>query len=104
MAITCTPATPVAKQNFCRIDVAGASEHDTVGYDPAKYPSEPERRSYLRFVKGGVEYGRSYVFSVSADGNHAFFDYMFPSAGNWTVTLCRADTNAVLLTLAVSVS
>jgi hypothetical protein len=103
-AITCTPEAPVATTSACRIDVTGADANDTADYDADAYPSRAEIRNYLRFVKGGVEYGRSYVFAAGQDGTHSFPNYIFPSSGSWTVTLNRADTDAQLATLGVTVS
>lgn len=100
--LTCTPAAPDATKDFCRIDVTGADSNDEADYDANAYPTRAEIRNYIRFVKGGVEYGRSYVFATGADGAHVFDNYVFPSAGAWTVTLCRADTDAVRATLAVT--
>lgn len=106
VAIDVTPASPVSILDACVIAVSGGSANDSAVYedDGTVYPASPELKSYLRFVKGGVEYGRSYVFTVSADGDHEFPNYVFPSAGAWTVTLCRADTDAVLATESVTVS
>lgn len=103
-SLTCTPEAPRAKIDACRIDVAGADVNDAADYDANEYPSRAEIRNYLRFVKGGVEYGRSYVFAAGQDGTHIFPNYIFPSDGAWTVTLNRADTDAELATLAVTVS
>jgi hypothetical protein len=103
-AVTCTPTAPVATEDFCRIDVTGADMNDSADYDANVYPTRAEIRNYLRFVKGGVEYGRSYVFAVGQDGTHSFPNYIFPSSGSWTVTLNRADTDAQLATLGVTVS
>lgn len=104
VTITLTPAAPRATKDFVKMDVAGQPENDTADYDPDDYPSEAEIRCYLKFVKGGVEYGRSYVFATSADGTHQFNNYVFPSAGAWSAVLCRADNDAVLKTQAVTVS
>ena len=103
-AVTCIPAAPRAKIDFCRLDVSGADTNDAAAYNAALYPTRAEIRNYLKFVKGGVEYGRSYVFAVASDGTHSFPNYIFPSSGSWTVTLNRADTNAQLATVSVSVS
>ena len=106
MAITIavTPASPKATKDFCRFDIAGASENDAAAYDSTKFPSEPQIKCYLKFTKGGIEYGRSYVFAVAADGTHEFNNYVFPSSGSWSAVLCRADNDAVLKTQAVTVS
>lgn len=104
VTITVTPAAPAAKQDFCKFDIAGQPENDTADYDTDAYPTEAEIRCYLKFVKGGVEYGRSYVFATGATGAHQFNNYVFPSAGSWSAVLCRADNDAVLKTQAVTVS
>jgi hypothetical protein len=106
MAVTITviPTVPKATKDFCKFDIAGQPENDATAYNVALVPTEPQIGCYLKFVKGGVEYGRSYVFATSADGTHQFNDYVFPSAGSWSAVLCRADNDAVLKTQAVTVS
>jgi hypothetical protein len=106
MAITLTPtvASPTAKVSAVGVDVAGASSNDIAAYNASSYPSEAEIRCYIAFIKGGVELGRSYVFSVSADGKHRFNNYIFPSSGSWTMSLRKASDNTVLATQAITVS
>lgn len=111
MAIELTPsvAEPRAAIDAVRIDVAGASNNDTVGYDPGAYPSEPEIRMWIAFIKDDIEYGRSYVFSPAQDGTHVFDNYIFPSAGSWTMSLRRIapdpeDPDVVLKDQAITVS
>lgn len=102
--VACTPAAPVHGSSACRFDVTGASTNDATAYNAALYPSEPAFGYYLKFVVGGVEKGRSYVFNVGSDGAHIFNNYTFPSAGSWTVTLNNASTDAEVATVAVTVS
>ena|SRR6478609_1188905 len=106
MAVTLTPsvAAPRAKIDAIRVDVAGASPNDVADYDVDAYPTEAEIRCYLAFRLAGVEKGRSYVFSVGADGKHAFNNYIFPEAGAWTMRLARNDNDAVLKDQAITVS
>lgn len=104
VTITCTPAAPSAAKDFCRIDVAGATQNDDTAYDSGLYPASPELRYYLAFTVGGVELGRSYVFGVDEDGKHTFPNYMFPSTGSWTITLHNASTDASVQTQGVTVS
>lgn len=106
MAVTLTPsvAAPRAAIDAVRVDVAGASPNDVADYDTDAYPTEAEIRCYLAFLKGGVELGRSYVFAVGADGTHEFNNYIFPSAGSWTMRLARNDNDAVLKDQSITVS
>jgi hypothetical protein len=104
ISITVTPTSPVAVTSAARIDIAGASANTLVGYDPAKYPSSPEIRCYLAFLKGSTELGRSYVFAVGEDGKHVFNNYIFPSSGSWTVKLFNADGDVELASQGVTVS
>jgi len=104
-AITCFPAAPVSTKDVCKFTVADAEVNDVSEYNAAIYPTEPERRYYIRLVKSAVEYGRSHVFGVDSGGDGVpFFSYIFPSAGTWTVTLCDSTTNAVVATATVTVS
>lgn len=103
LAIAVTPASPAAK-TFVRVDVTGATQNDTSGYDANVYPTEPEFRYYLTFELGGAILGKSYVFGVSEDGNHTFNNYTFPEAGSWTVRLNDASDDSSVGTQAVTVS
>ena len=100
--LTCTPTSPHAVVDFCRIDVAGANQNDSGTYTTAAYPTMPELRYYLKFTES-VEKGRSYVFGVDETGAHAFNNYVFPDAGTYVVTLNNAETNAQVATLSVTV-
>jgi|SRR6185503_10272688 len=98
-SITVTPASPVAVAEACRVDVAD-NETNTGASDTDNYPVQDELRCYLAFIKGGVEYGRSYVFSGVT---HSFNNYIFPSAGSWTVKLFDASDDSELASQAVTV-
>lgn len=99
VTITVTPASPVAVEDACCVDVAGNTYNEGAS-DADNYPVQDELRCYLAFIKGGVEYGRSYVFSSIT---HAFNSYIFPSAGSWTVKLFDASDDSELATQAVTV-
>jgi len=86
--ITVTPASGsiTAKKTVCRFNIAGADE--TVGaYSRTAYPTLPEARYVMTMVVGGVEVGRTQVFGVSPDGAFEINNYIFPSAGSYTVQL-----------------
>jgi len=100
--ITCTPTSPHAVVDFCRIDVTGADQNDAGAYTTVAYPTMPELRYYLKFTES-VEKGRSYVFGVGETGAHAFNNYVFPDPGTYVVTLHNAATNAQVATLTVTV-
>lgn len=106
MAITLTPsvAAPRAAVDAVSIAVAGASNNDVADYDANAYPSRAEIRAYIAFRLAGAERGRSYVFAVAQDGTHDFDNYIFPEDGAWTMSLRRADNDAVLLDQAITVS
>jgi len=103
-AIACTPAAPVAITSACRLDVTGGSENTATGYDNTKYPASPEVRYYLTFEKAAAIVSKSYVFAVGSDGKHSFNNYVFPSAGSWTVRLNDASDDSSVQTQAVTVS
>lgn len=98
--IAVTPSSPVAVKDACRVDV---SENDvnTGASDTDNYPVQDELRCVLAFIKGGVEYGRSYVFSGVT---HSFNTYIFPSAGSWTVKLLDASDDSEIASQAVTVT
>jgi hypothetical protein len=102
-------ATPVsgsitAKTTVVRFNVTDTDDNDLTAYNNQVYPTSPQLTYYLKFTVGGVEEGRSYVFNVGSDGKHEFNNYIFPSAGSWTVDLCNASTDAQVATLALTVS
>jgi hypothetical protein len=102
VAIACTPAAPVAKKSACRIDLTGMTTNDITAYDNSIYPSSPAVTYYLTFEVGGAVEGKSYVFTPNG-GKHTFDNYIFPSAGSYTVRLSKADGTSVA-TQAVTVS
>jgi len=103
-AIACVPAAPTAKVSACRITVTAADENDVSAFDVDAYPTSPENRYYLAFLLGGVERGRSYVFSTDSDGKHEFNSFIFEEDGSWTIKLANAATDAQVTTQAVTVS
>lgn len=103
LAITPASGAITAARTVCKVTVAGAPANDATAYDPDIYPTEPEIRYYLAFSVGGVEKGRSYVFSPNG-GAHVFNNYIFPSAGSWTVDLNKAADDTNEATLAVTVA
>ena len=88
-AITVTPASGLitSKKTVCTFAIAGAPTNDTGNNDPTKYPADPEFRYVMTFVVGAVEVGRTQVFGTTPDGAFEFNDYIFPSAGTYTVQL-----------------
>jgi len=96
-AITCTPTSPHARVDACRVDVTGADDNRAPDGTGGEY------RYYLAFLLGGTEHGRSYVFNVSASGGHAFNSFIFEDDGSWTVNLCDAVGDGTIATLAVTV-
>ena len=102
-AVTVTPVSPVEIKDACVVHVTGADPNDAGDYTTEQYPTRAELRYYLAFVKGGVEYGRSYVFAPGADGTHEFPNYIFPSDGAWDVNLCNVADDSVAATVAVTV-
>lgn len=106
MSITLTldPTEPTAVESAVRVDVAGASANDLTDYSTDQYPTAAELRCYLAFLLDSEELGRSYVFAVAQDGTHSFPNYIFPSAGSWSVELRDASDDSVLATQAVTVA
>jgi hypothetical protein len=103
LAITPASGAITATKTVCRVEVAGADANDLTDYDAAKYPSAAEFRYYLTFEKGGEVLGKSYVFGPNG-GAHIFNNYIFPSAGSWTVRISNAATDGSVATLAVTVA
>lgn len=101
-AIAVIPVSPVAVTDACRVTVSGADLNSGAS-DPDAYPVQDEQRYYLAFIKGAVEYGRSYVFAPSPDGDHVFNNYVFPSAGSWSVKLFKASDDSEVVSQAVTV-
>jgi hypothetical protein len=115
-SLTITPASGsvVATKSATKVTVVGADQNAVppTGYSgalgpnlqPLQYPSSPEMRYYLTFELGGAIRGKSYVFGVDETGGHLFNNYIFPSAGSWTVRLSNAADNSSVATTAVTVS
>jgi len=87
-----------------RVNVTGADTNDAATYNTATYPTETPYSYFLRFRTAGVDDKKSYVFNVSADGDHEFNSFVFDAAGTWTVTLRNAATDAEVATASVVVS
>ena len=104
-AVAITPASGsiTAKSSACRIDISGAAGNTLTGYDPAQYPSSPERRYYITTEESGTEYGRSHVFAPNG-GAHQWMNYIFPHAGSWTVHLRNVSDDSSEADVAVTVS
>jgi hypothetical protein len=87
--ITVIPASGsiTAKKDVCTFAISGADANDAGNYSTLIYPTQPEFRYVMTFVVGGAEVGRTQVFGVTPDGNFEFNDYIFPSAGTYTVQL-----------------
>jgi len=97
VSVAVTPASPRATIDHCVVTVDDATQNDDTAYDTDVYPQSPELRYYLTFEKSSVEYGRSYVFGVSEDGAHVFMNYIFPTAGTWTVKLRDESDDSVVV-------
>lgn len=105
VAVTCTPSAPVATVDFCKVTVTDADQNDDAATpDTDNYPVQDEIRYYLTFEKASEELGRSYVFGVNEDGGHVFNNYVFPSAGSWTVRLNDAADDSSVATASVTAS
>jgi hypothetical protein len=99
-ALTINPASGsiTAKSTVCRVTVAGQEDNrgpHNIGGAFAYY---------LKFSCTGQNDAKSYVFNVSADGDHVFNNYVFPAAGSWTLDLCDNLNGSVVETLAVTVA
>ena len=106
MAIELTPsvASPTAAVDAVRIDVTGVSTN-TGASDTDEYPVQAELRCYIAFVdENSDEFGRSYVFAVGQDGTHEFNNFIFPTAGAWTMELRSAADDSVLKSQAITVA
>jgi hypothetical protein len=105
MAIELTPSVeePTAAVDAVRIDVSGVSTN-TGASDTDEYPVQSELRCYIAFLdEDDVEFGRSYVFAVGQDGAHEFNNFIFPTAGEWTMSLRSAADDSVLKDQAITV-
>jgi hypothetical protein len=124
LAITPASGSITATKTVCRVQVTDAPDNTFTGYvgtlantptGQTQYPSAPAEVYYIDFVKGGTVQGRSYRFSPSPGptgggpspavaGSHTFNNYIFPSAGSWTVNLIRVRDGGTEATLAVTVA
>lgn len=99
-ALTFTPASGsiTAVKSVVRVNVTGA--------DASRGPDKTggEYRYYLAFLLDGEQRGKSYVFDVSADGDHEFNSFIFDTAGTWTVNLCDYVGDGTVATASVTVS
>jgi hypothetical protein len=105
--ITLTPASGsiTALKTVVRVDVSAADSNDDSEYSTETYPTREENRYYLLFdAPAGTDDKRSYVFNVSADGDHQFNSFIFDAAGSWTVRLRNAEDDQDVATSAVTVS
>ena len=113
LAITPASGAITATKTVCRVEVDAAPINTMTGYSgvisnpptgQAQYPSAPAESYYIDFIKSGVRQGRSYRFSPSTGGKHTFNNYIFPSAGSWTLNLKRVRDSGTEATLAVTVA
>lgn len=104
LAITPASGSVISTRSACRIDVTGATANDNTAYSTSVYPQSPAITYYLTFEKASVILGKSYVFTPTTTGLHSFMDYIFPSAGAWTVRLSKVAGDASVATAAVTVS
>jgi len=103
LAIVPASGAITATKTVCRVTVAAAPTNDSAAFDPLKYPTEPAIVYYIDFTKSAVVYGKSYLFTPNG-GAHVFNNYIFPSAGSWTVALKKASDNSTVATLSVTVA
>lgn len=106
VAIFPTSGNIVAVGTVCRVTVSGADTNDSSTYDPdEQYPASDPYSYYLLFdAPAGTDDKRSYVFNVSADGDHVFNNFIFDAAGSWTIRLRNAATDGDVATASVTVS
>jgi hypothetical protein len=100
VAIAITPASGAitAKLTTCRINVTDQA--------PNRGPDNTggEFAYYLHFSCAGVDDATSYVFNVSADGDHEFNSFVFPAAGVWVLDLVDAHDDSVVEHIDVTVA
>lgn len=113
LAIVPASGSITAERTVCRVTTSGAPDNTLTGYDGTidntptgqhQYPASPVENYYIKFSVGGVEKGRSYVFNPGSSGVHVFNNYIFPSAGTWTVDLVRTRDSGTEATLSVVVA
>lgn len=102
-AVTAVPTGGVHAKDVFRFDITGVTTHDA-SVDTSKYPVQAEKRYYLAYRENSAEWGRSQVFGVTPDGAFQIFDYIFPHAGSWTVSLRDTADDSEVATAAVTVS
>jgi hypothetical protein len=105
--LTLTPASGsiTAKRTVVRVNIAGASTNDTTTYDALDVPTEVPFSYYLLFdAPAGTDDKKSYIFNVSADGDHEFNNFIFDAAGSWTVRFRNAATDGDVATSVVVVA
>lgn len=103
-SITATPTTGTAANTVVRFDVADLTLNDIDNYDDELHPSSPELRYYVTYEVGGDEFGRSYVFAPSPEGDHQLNSFIFPSAGTWTVAVRKTSDDSSVATTTVVVA
>lgn len=104
VAITPTSGNITATKDFCKVNITGASVNDSSNFNSGTYPTEPAFTYYITFELGGSILGKSYVFTPDSSGAHEFDNYVFPSAGSWTVRLSNAATAGSVATASVTVN
>jgi hypothetical protein len=113
LAIVPASGSITATKTVCRVTVAAAPQNTLTGYSgvisnpptgQAQYPASPAEVYYIDFIKSGTTQGRSYRFTPNAGGDHVFNNYIFPSAGSWTLNLIRVRDSGTEATLAVTVA
>jgi len=99
--LTITPASGsiTAKLTTCKINVSDAEDNRAPDNTGGVY-------GYYLLIDSpaGVDDGKSYVFNVSADGDHEFNNYTFPAAGSYTVRLRDVSNDSDVATLSVTVA
>ena len=94
--ITVTPASGsiVHGKTVCKFAIASTEPNDVSEYSAALYPTEPEQVYYMTFVVSAVEVGRTQHFGTTPAGAFEFDNYIFPSAGTYTVQLYSVKDGA----------
>lgn len=105
VALSATPVSGsiTAAKTFVKINVTGGDVNFGT-FNASAYPTTPAVRYYLTFELAGGILGKSYVFGVDNAGAHQFDNYLFPSAGSWTVRISNAATDASVQTLSLTVA
>jgi hypothetical protein len=99
VSLACTPTSPAAVIDACRIDLSGAE--DVIETDPAF----PVQVYTLRAYKSGFgEVLTSVEFTPNADGEFTWDNLVFPESGAWHVQLRNAANANVGSALAVTVT